>query len=72
MGEAGTLEMISETISETINETIKNHPGISLVELVSKVGRSRASVARVLAVLKRQCLIEYRGSKKTGGYYAKG
>ena len=69
---ARKLSPSSETINETINETIKNHPGISLVELVSKVGRSRASVARVLAVLKRQCLIEYCGSKKTGGYYAKG
>lgn len=59
----------NETISETINETIKTNPGISLVNIVVKVGKSRATIARILATLKRQGVIEYRGSKKTGGYY---
>ena len=64
----------NETIkpNETINETIKNMPGISLRGIVEAVGKSRATVSRVLSVLKESGSVEYRGSKKTGGYYSKG
>ena len=62
----------SETINETINETIKNVPGISLRGIVEAVGKSRATVSRVLSALKESGMVEYRGSKKTGGYYSKG
>ncbi len=62
-------ETISETISETINETIKRRPGISLLDLTDTIGKSRASVARAVSALKQRGLIEYRGSKKTGGYH---
>ncbi len=61
-----------ETINETINETIKKAPGISLRGIVEAVGKSRATVSRVLSALKESGMVEYRGSKKTGGYYLKG
>ena len=60
-----------ETISETISETIKNNPGISLLELVTKTKKSRSTVARAMAKLRSEGKVEYRGSKKTGGYYLK-
>ena len=63
---------INDTINETINETIKSSPGISLVGIAEKVGKSRATVARAVASLKKAGRIEYRGSKKTGGYFCKG
>ena len=61
---------VAEAMDETINETIKSNPGISLIGIVEKVGRSRATVARVVAALKKEGCVEYRGSKKTGGYFS--
>jgi predicted HTH transcriptional regulator len=55
-----------------INESIKSSPGISLVGIAEKVGKSRATVARAVASLKKAGRIEHRGSKKTGGYYLVG
>jgi predicted HTH transcriptional regulator len=65
-------DTINDTINETINETIKSSPGISLVGIAEKVGKSRATVARAVASLKKAGRIEHRGSKKTGGYYLVG
>ena len=65
-------ETINETISETINETIKLNPGISLVRLTALIGKSRATVARGVGALVKEGRIQYRGSKKTGGYFLKG
>ena len=60
-----------ETINETISETIKSRPGISRVDLIAVIGRSRSTVARAVAELVEAGTIERRGSKKTGGYYFK-
>lgn len=59
-------------INDTINETIKSSPGISLVGIAEKVGKSWATVARAVASLKKAGRIEHRGSKKTDGYYLVG
>lgn len=64
-----TIKPESGGINETISETIKLSPGISLINLAEKIGKGRATVARHIADLKRRGIIEYRGSKKTGGYY---
>ena len=67
-----TINKANETLKgdeETIIETIKSKPGISLILLSGLLGKSRASVARKVSRLKRAREIEYRGSKKTGGYY---
>ena len=77
-----TTETINETIDETmekhetINETIRavgdivaGSPGIGRAELITRVGRSRATVARALAVLAAKGVVVYRGSRKCGGYY---
>ena len=65
-----TINHVAETTSETIIDTIKSNPGISLVGIVERAGRSRATVARVVATLKKEGCVEYRGSKKTGGYFS--
>lgn len=62
-------DAINETINDAINETIKSRPGIKKTELVALFGKSRPTIERAVAKLKKQGLIEYRGSKKTGGYY---
>ena len=70
---SGVINKVGETINhvaEAISDTIKSNPGISLVGIVERVGRSRATVSRVVATLKKEGCVEYRGSKKTGGYFS--
>lgn len=62
-------ETINETINDPISETIKSNPGIGLVRLAGLTGKGRSTVARAIAALVKDGRVEYRGSKKTGGYY---
>lgn len=62
-------ETINETITETINETIKANPGISMIRLATILGKSRATIARGIAVLVKDKKIVHKGSNKTGGYF---
>lgn len=67
------------TINGTINEReqltlllIQNTPGISAVDLSEKLKVGLRTTKRAIKILMSQHLVEYRGSKKTGGYYMKG
>ena len=70
-------EPINEPINEPVNEPIKSvvvrevrkSPGISRPALMRVIGKSRATMTRILSELVEQGLIEHRGSKKTGGYF---
>ena len=71
-------ETTNETVNETANETVRAveeviaaNPGVKIIAIVAKVGKSRATVTRALATLKERGRIVYRGSDKTGGYFAK-
>ena len=55
-----------------VKKAIVDNAGIDVARLVAVLGRSRRTVERAIARLRQQGVIEYRGSKKTGGYYAKG
>ncbi len=46
------------------------HEGMKRDELAAAIHRSIPTVARLLAYLEHEGKIIYRGSKKTGGYYA--
>ena len=66
-------EAVNEAVNETVNEIEKlivTRPGIKLVEIVRLSKKSRATIARGISFLKDHGQIEYRGSDKTGGYYA--
>ena len=65
-------DVINDAIDDAINDVIKSRPGVKKVELVKIIGKSKPTIERAIALLKQQGRIEYRGSKKTGGYYAKG
>ena len=65
------FEPINEPISEALRRMIDAAPGISKPQLVVKIGKSRATVTRALAILCKSGNVEYRGSKKTGGYYVR-
>ena len=71
---------LNEGINGALNQTIINElvkvlkvihiqKGVNRIELIDKIGKGKTTIERYLKVLKRIELIEYRGSKKTGGYY---
>lgn len=67
----------NDTINDTINENerliynrIVSLPGISAVTLADEFGKSVRTIMRVLKHLVDLNIIEYRGSKKTGGYFS--
>lgn len=71
----------SQSLSQLINKRIKNpkystilsfiseHAGCNIKDIVEETMIPKSTVTRVLADLKRNNLIKYVGSKKTGGYY---
>ena len=63
-------DAINDAIKDAINDAIKSRPGVKKVELVKIIGKSKPTIERAIALLKQQGRIEYRGSKKTGGYFA--
>ena len=60
---------IKRTIKDILLDAIKSHPGIKAPELMAASGRGRTAVTDALSVLVREGLVQYRGSRKTGGYY---
>jgi hypothetical protein len=50
---------------------IKEHPGCRSTEIVANVGYKLSTTERCLSELRKKGLVEYVGSKKTGGYQAK-
>lgn len=64
---------ITEGITEGINrllEYIRNTPGKRIPQFVDSLRIPAKTIERWIADLKRQGRIEYRGSKKTGGYFS--
>ena len=59
--------IINELIK--VVQTIHNQRGINRIELIDKIGKGKTTLDRYLKILKEGDLIEYRGSKKTGGYH---
>ena len=68
--EVSINDPVGEAINDAINDAIKSRPGVKKVELVKIIGKSKPTIERAIALLKQQGRIEYRGSKKTGGYFA--
>ena len=67
-----------EGINEGINELesliltfLEKKPGAKGYEIVEYVQKGAATTERYLRSLKDKELIEYKGSRKTGGYYKK-
>jgi Mn-dependent DtxR family transcriptional regulator len=69
----GINEGLNEGISEGINilmEQIKKVPAQRVPDLSKTLGVSAKTIERWISELRKKGLIEYRGSKKTGGYWA--
>jgi predicted HTH transcriptional regulator len=54
--------------TKEVHQLIADNPEISAVKISEQTFISQSTVNRVLAQLKKEGLIEYVGSKKTGGY----
>ena len=67
----GAIEPLNEPLNGKLLRLVGTHPGTNLQYLTSVVSVSRATVKRAVAALVAAGKIEHRGSKKTGGYYAK-
>ena len=50
---------------------VLNNPGIKIGQVAEARGKSESTVKKQLTSLRKMGVIEYRGSDKTGGYYAK-
>jgi len=59
-----------EGINATLNSIEKN-PGIRIPMISASLSISSKTIERWISILKKQDAIEYRGSKKSGGYYKK-
>ena len=76
---SGTLNgTLSGTLSGTLNERQKSvldfiaaTPGVQAQVLIDKLLIPRDTLNKIIKTLTDRGLIERRGSKKTGGYYAK-
>ncbi len=65
-------KIASEGINEGINrlsEYIQNNPGMRVNVIADAIGVPEKTIERWIKKLKDKGLIEYRGSKKTGGYF---
>ena len=67
-------EGLNEKLNKGLNSilvVIERNPGIQAKDISDKLNRPIKTVERQISELKKMNLIERRGSKKTGGYYAK-
>jgi len=70
----GVSEGVSEGVNEGVNELfdlIKSHPGKRTPFLADKLTTSVKNIERWIQILKKTDKIEFIGSSKKGGYYAK-
>ena len=56
--------------TDTVLKYIKEHAGSQTKEIADNTQYSSSTVERCLAELRKQGLVKYKGSKKTGGYHA--
>ena len=58
-------------VLKDIYMTVFNNPGIKVLKVAELRGKSESTVWKQLNELRKKGFIEYRGSDKSGGYYAK-
>ena len=74
-GESGQIKSVkaydTEGQDSAVLEIIRNNPGIKMEAIFLEIRTSTRSVRRVLERLSKDNRIEYRGSKRTGGWFVK-
>jgi ATP-dependent DNA helicase RecG len=65
----GTLNGTLNSTEQMVFDCIKANPGVSANALIQQTDKSVRTIRRVVKQLIDSGLVEYRGSKKTGGYF---
>jgi len=65
------IEGINEGINDAVLRLVSNHPGRGVPFFRATLKASRSSIERAVAALVAAGAIEHRGSRKTGGYWAR-
>jgi ATP-dependent DNA helicase RecG len=68
------IPQISEGISEGLKsllEYITNNPGTNAINISDKLDKPLKTIERWIKILKKENKLEYRGSRKLGGYFKK-
>ena len=66
----GEINALSSALKD-IYLIVKSTPGIKIKQVAEARGRTESTVGKQLNELTIKGFVEYRGSKKTGGYYVK-
>ncbi len=70
-GESGDQNGPIKCIILKTLQLIQTNPGIKKATIAQQIGKSETTVKRYAKMLADANLIEYKDSKKTGGYFAK-
>ncbi|MBP5796652.1 MAG: winged helix-turn-helix transcriptional regulator, partial [Bacteroidales bacterium] len=73
-GVNGDVNSGVKTLSGSLREVyliVLNKPGIKIKQIAEIRKKSKSTVGKQLAELRKRGFIEYLGSDKTGGYYVK-
>ena len=65
------IDGINDGINDAVERLVRLHPGRGVPFFLASVKVSRPTVERAVRALVRAGRIEHRGSRKTGGYFAK-
>ncbi|MDR3245747.1 MAG: ArsR family transcriptional regulator, partial [Prevotellaceae bacterium] len=49
-----------------------NASGLNVLEIATRINKGLRTTERYIQILRKKGIVEYRGSKKTGGYYLTG
>jgi len=66
------IHAIRDGLNDGLNEIVNillNVSGLNATELAFRIEKSIPTIERYIRILRKKEIIEYRGSKKTGGYY---
>jgi len=65
-------DAVSDAVNDAVNDAVKvimaDDKGVSINDVMSKTGKSNATVKRYLQILKTIEFIEFKGAAKTGKY----
>jgi len=67
----GGINEAAEDYVKALTEFIEKNPGLRMPQIAEAMNVPRKTIEKRLKKLKSACLIEFRGTKRTGGYWVK-
>ena len=66
----GDVKKFNDNLKQVYSIVIE-HPGIKISQVAALLSKPQKTVEKQLSNLRKKGIIEYRGSARTGGYFAK-